>query len=326
MLTQKQLAEKLGVSQQAVSYAMSGGGTLKQETRDYIVQEARNLGYRINGASKLFREGRTNSFALIVDGNFHAIPGLMLSGMRRALRPEETHLTLYGAEPEDFSNPENPPRIVRELTVDGFIVFYDGKPSELQQQIAQYRIPSVWINKKQTHFAVYPDDHNISRQLVLELSSRFKGHFLYFGSEFTEDQHYSVEEREAGFLEGLEAAGKAGEAVRAGGNANDHSGEIQGIVSRKRKRPKVVVCYGAEDAQSFYLEASKKGLRVPDDIYIVCFTTRSASIGGYLFPHVLVPINRCGTYSVEMLRKRLESPERKIRSKAVDELIFNEPS
>jgi LacI family transcriptional regulator len=108
MLTQKELAKRIGVSQQAISFALNGGGTLKQATREYIIEEARKAGYRVNGASRLFREGRTNSIALIVQGNFHTLPRLMLSALRLALREKEMHLTLYGAEKEDFADPQNP--------------------------------------------------------------------------------------------------------------------------------------------------------------------------------------------------------------------------
>jgi DNA-binding LacI/PurR family transcriptional regulator len=326
MLTQKQIAEKLGVSQQAVSFALNGGGTLKQATRDYIIEEAQKLGYRSNAASKLFREGRMNAIALIVHGNFHILPGLMLSRLRPMLRERDMHLMLFGAEISDFADPTNPPRLVREMFVDGFLVMYDDqKHGELSRMIENFRIPSVWINRKRSYYCVYPDETAISEQLVTTLADRYAGDFLYFSPKQEEGSHYSVGDREQGFLKGLEKTGRKGELVEVPNDGWQLYFETVGSAFHRRPRhPRIVITYGREDAQAFYMEALKAGLKVPADVRIYCFTTQRAQLGHRPIGHVLVPLGQCGVTAFEMLEKRLKWPEKRFRSKAVDEFVLND--
>jgi DNA-binding LacI/PurR family transcriptional regulator len=325
MLTQKQLAERIGVSQQAVSFALNGGGTLKQATRDYIIAEAQKAGYRINGASRMFREGRTNSIALIVHGNFHTLPGLMLSALRRCLRERDMHLTLFGAEPEDFADPLNPPRLVRELSADGFLVMYDRKNSEqLAEQIANYRIPSVWVNMKRPENAVYPDDYSISRRLVRELVARHEGRLLYFSPEPDDKSHYSVADRRDGFLRGVAECGRRGDAmVSPRGEEAVHEAAAK-VLSQKEGRPAIVVTYAVEDAQAFYFQARLLGLRVPQDLVIGTFTWLRAQIAHHELTRALVPLHICGVKAFEMLLKRIEDPKANFESVAVDDFVFRE--
>lgn len=322
MLTQKQLAQKLGVSQQAVSFALNGGGTLKQATRDFIIEEAQKAGYRVNSASRLFREGKTNSLAFIVSGNFHALPGIMLSAMRTVLREKDMHLTLFGAEDDDFADPKNPPRLVREMSADGFLVLYDGRKNELSEQIAHYRIPSVWINQKQDYNAVYPDDFGIAARAVRELAAMKKGHMMYIGTKEREGAHYSVADRRDGFLKGLEDVGRTGEVFEIESSYGDDKGErhavIASILQRKRKRPKVILTYGVEEAEALYIQAAILGIRIPEDLIVCCFSMGKAGVGYYDMTRLFIPIHVAGVDAVDMLLKRIENPGKNYPSVAVD--------
>ena len=325
MLTQKQLAEQLGVSQQAVSFALNGGGTLKQSTRDFITKEAQKAGYRVNAASRLFREGRTNSIALIVQGKYHVLPNLMLSAIRPLLREKEMHLTLFGAEPEDFADPNNPPRLVRELSADGFLVMDDGVLSEeLNQHIAHYRIPSVWINHVAKHYSVYPDEEGISARLVREIAKHLKGHYLYIGNSEEGATHFSAPDRRKGFERGLQECGLTGEVLQIKHHQEQRHDDIANILSRKSKRPRVIITYAVEDAQTIYLQAARLGIRIPQDVFVCSYSRIRAQIAHMEIPRVLVPVHLCGVVGLEMLLKRIENPDKKIKSVAVDDFIFNE--
>jgi DNA-binding LacI/PurR family transcriptional regulator len=53
-ITQKQIAEALGVSHQLVSFVLNGGGTVSQRRRREILEAAHRMGYRRN---ELARDG-----------------------------------------------------------------------------------------------------------------------------------------------------------------------------------------------------------------------------------------------------------------------------
>jgi DNA-binding LacI/PurR family transcriptional regulator len=170
---------------------------------------------------------------------------------------------------------------VREKTVDGFLVLYDGRGTTLSEQIAQYRIPSVWINQKQAENAVYPDDYGNTRRLVLELAAKRAGHLLYFGPASYPDSHYSVADRRRGFDDGLKDTGRSGEVCEAPEieeGADFRHALIRSILQRKRKRSKIVITYSVEDAEAFYIQAALLGLKIPGDL-LVCSFVRQGGVG-----------------------------------------------
>lgn len=326
MLTQKELAKRIGVSQQAISFALNGGGTLKQATRDFIIEEAQKAGYRVNSASRLFREGKTNQLALIVQGNFHALPGIMLSAMRTVLREHDMHLTLFGAEDDDFADSKNPPRLVRELSVDGFLILYDGRRKQLLEQINQYRIPSVWINQKQDVNAVYPDDYSNAKRAVHELVQMNKGHAVYVSPKVSSESHYSVHDRRDGFLSAAQELGLSHEVFelhREEMDCDEKHLAMKSLLTRRKKRPTVILTYGVEEAEALYVQAALLGFKIPQDLVICCFSMHRAQVGFYGMTRIFIPIHVTGKEAVKMLLNRIKHPGKNFPSVAVDHFTLH---
>jgi len=63
-VTQKDIAQKIGVSQRLVSYALSGDARVSNAMRQRILQEAENLGYAPNRMARALVTGRTGQIAL----------------------------------------------------------------------------------------------------------------------------------------------------------------------------------------------------------------------------------------------------------------------
>ena len=64
MVTQAQIARKLGVSRQLVTFALAGYPQISKESRDRILAEARKMGYRPNPHARALRRRRTGIVAL----------------------------------------------------------------------------------------------------------------------------------------------------------------------------------------------------------------------------------------------------------------------
>src|SRR4051794_15036555 len=64
MVTQAQIARKLGVSRQLVTFALSGYPQISQESRKRILAAARELGYRPNPYARALRKGRSGIIGL----------------------------------------------------------------------------------------------------------------------------------------------------------------------------------------------------------------------------------------------------------------------
>jgi DNA-binding LacI/PurR family transcriptional regulator len=251
----------------------------------------------------------------------------MLSAMRPALREHDMHLTLFGAEDDDFADPRNPPRLVREHSVDGFLVLYDDKGRALSEQIANYRIPSVWINQKQAKNAVYPDDFSLAARAVRELAARKAGHLLYYGPPKRPGSHYSVIDRRDGFLQGLKDVGRSGEVIEAPLIEKDPAPMhhlIRSILQRKNKRPSIFLTYGMEEAETLLVQSALLGLKIPEELIVCCFSFNKAEVAGYPITRIFVPIHTTGAEAVKMLIQRIASPKKKFPSIALDKFILHE--
>lgn len=329
MITQKQLAKQLGVSQQAVSFALTGGGRISDKMRKYIIEEAQKAGLRSLNSTRLIRTRKTNTLAFVVPENSNILPGVMLRAMRPTLRERDLHLILFGARDSDFSEGLEAPRIIRELCVDGFIAADEGHHPSLFNQIQAYKIPSIRINYKAKFNCAYPNEIKLSDRLVRELTDRKKGRVLYWGRvDSDQSLHYSVRDRLSGFQKGIQKTGRTAEIFEDTLDPKDIDSRhavIRAILQRKRNRPKIVITYDTVAAEIFSLQALMLGLRIPEDILICCFAREGVEIAGYGICRLYVPINVCGKVSLKMLLQRIDQPDQDVRSVAVDDFLFHEP-
>lgn len=64
MVTQEQIARKLGISRQLVTFALAGYPQVSRESRKRILAAARTMGYRPNPHARALKRGRTGIIAL----------------------------------------------------------------------------------------------------------------------------------------------------------------------------------------------------------------------------------------------------------------------
>lgn len=119
-ITQKEIAEKLGVSQRLVSYALNGQKGVGKEMRQRILQEAKTLGYAPNQMARALVTGRTQQVALIFQFST-TLNHEMTRQFQKLVWPEYDLLSIGSAG--QIQNPGN-------LAVDG-AVFYGSIPKDL---------------------------------------------------------------------------------------------------------------------------------------------------------------------------------------------------
>lgn len=320
--TQATIAKNLGLSQQTVSFALNGYDKIPEKTRSRVLEEAARIGYRLNSAAKLFRSGRMGAIALITHRNFHTVPNLVLSGLNKVLLNREVHLTLYGAKLEDFTDPDNPPRLLRENFVDGIIAMDNGHwTEELDQWIQRFNIPTIWLNRKGSHNCVYPDEVYLAEKLTREVLAQHPGDLIYSTPEVTAQAHYSVPDR----LEGVRRAAKKAKRkltiqyqnktlyLQNPSAIGSHIHELL----RNYPKPACLVTYGLEDAQAYYLQARLLGWRIPEDLGIACFTDQRALLAHIPITHLTIPLGPCAKAAVPLLEKRIVRGYKKVTSQAV---------
>jgi LacI family transcriptional regulator len=324
-VTIHQLAKQLGVSPMTVSYALRGTGRIGQNTRERVLQTAQELGYRPNSSARATRTGRFGCIGLLIsnDRNFSYMPDALLWGIESAVEDANSHLTLARLPVENFSPATPLPKFLREGMVDGLLVNYThGVPAGLLESMAQTRIPSIWMNCKQTSDCVYPDDRGASRKLTEQLLA--EGHrriaFVIYESGFKDAQrdHYSATDRYSGYSDAMRSAGLPPLVVQTPDRMPGSEWLAYSLTwMKKEDRPTAVVAYRSSSARPVQMAAALCGLDMKQ-FRVVTFTEWANEDVNMGISSLHIPFNEMGRNAVEMLLQKMKTPAAPLPPRAIE--------
>ncbi len=315
MITQAQLAKELGVSQQAVSFALNGTGTLAQATRDRILEEAARLGYRKNMASITMQTGKTRSVGLLVRGAARSLmPHPLIMGITSLLEGQDHTLSIVPVSEDQLSGTQTPPVVFREHRVDGGLVLLKREyQDQLLPLLNQSRMPWIWINEKLEQNAAYPDDLFLGHRGAEILLEHGCKKIAYLGPhEPGRVSHYSEADRFHGYQLAMKENGMEDTLFPW---RFDFEKALELLTSRTR--PDGFLCYGSKDADNIFIAATKLGIRIPEDLKILVIGGAGDSIGSVQYAVLRVPIYQVGIRAMEMLEERIDHEQIDVASAAV---------
>lgn len=303
-MTQTELARRLGVSQHTVSVAFGGTGRISDHTRQNVLEQARRLGYRPNGAARSIRTGAFRNVALLTttDDSIGNLPKALLRGTQQ--EAERKGLTLMVTEHElsELENPDFRPRILKEHLADGLLINYHREaPPETVRLFRSFKLPTVWLNVRVQDPCVHPDDIGAGREAaehLLRLGHRRIAYVSYHG-----ERHYSIRDRCHGVGEALASAGLSPgrHQLLDGVSVPEGVGHATALLSLP-DRPTAVVCYEQQEAVCIYVAATSLGLRVPVDLSIVSFgTSKLRTAVGLPITTNVVPFDALGRRALRRL-------------------------
>jgi DNA-binding LacI/PurR family transcriptional regulator len=79
-VTQKEIADRLGVSRQLVTHALNGVGTISEEKRREVLEAAEKMGYRRNELARAVMTGKSRTLGVLINSNISEALGRTLSG------------------------------------------------------------------------------------------------------------------------------------------------------------------------------------------------------------------------------------------------------
>lgn len=316
-ITLKELAEKTGLSRQAVGFILRGEGHFKDETRERVLKIAADLGYRPNAAARAMSSGRFNGIGLVLSthGWKSNLPPALLDGIRDALMERDLHLSLSWFHDEKLAEVGQMPKILRELTADGLLIKYDSSvPGPIVEALTRSGVPAVWVNSKRRYDAVYPDDfqgaHDATACLIAAGCRRIV--FADYNPRSPED-HYSSTDRLGGYAKAMGEAGLKARVVSPLQSMpfDRRPAHIREWLSGD-STPDAVVCYSGIEALAIFHEALRRGLKVPDDLRIAFFGESSASAAAPELEAISLPNAEVGRRAVEMLLSKIRKPRAKL--------------
>ncbi|MDH4136173.1 MAG: substrate-binding domain-containing protein [Anaerolineae bacterium] len=309
MSTINDVAKRAGVSLVTVSRVINNAGNVSAATREKVERAIEELGYVPSVMARSLRSKRTRTLALIVSDVTNPFWTTVARGVEDTAQSRDYSVFLYNTD-------ENPVKQQRYLDVviaqrvDGVIIApYDSDAQNLAQ-LRKRNIPTVIIDRRIEGWdvdSVRGDSLSGAKALVQHLISL--GHeriAMISGPANTS----TAEERVAGYCMALAEAGiPLDTRLIMRGEYRTLSGEkLTQRVLDEELNPTAIFAANNTIALGVINAVEKRGLRIPQDIALVCFDDLPNV--SCLFPFLTVvaqPAYDMGVNAAQLLLSRLDS-------------------
>lgn len=270
-VTSLEVAALAGVSRSAVSRVFTPGASVSEKTAEKVRRAAETLGYRPNVLARSLLTGRSRMIGLVVaylDNHFY--PGA-LEKLSNALQAQGYHVLIFmtGQSDRDLDSVAEE---ILDYQVDGLILASVAMTSGLAARCRAMGVPVVLFNRRQKEageLAVVSDNYGGGRMVAEHLAAigcARIGHIAGWEGASTQ------RDREAGFLDGLRAAGMSLHAREVGDFRPETAQEAARAMFGGADRPDGV--FVANDFMAFMVMdvlRHELGLRIPDDVAVASF-------------------------------------------------------
>ena len=286
LVTQKQIADRVGMSRSMVALALSGHPRISAKTRAKIEEAAAAMGYHAGSNTearalinrRFGKRMRTGVVAILMPGSLFA--GVPLTGVPffiPVLQGIENECLKRGLDVLLCSLHDGKlPRLVHQSHIDGVIcvgaIIYD---------LSSVAIPRVVFGGvAQWAKGILPADYLGSRLAVRHLLDRGHRRVAYIGQTGTRG-YSNVLLRRRGFAEELKQAGLAADPdlMECHGfqPTIQHGYEAMGALLERGVPFTALACYNDLIAMGAIKKARELGLRVPEDLAVAGFDDVSQS-------------------------------------------------
>ena len=144
MVTIKDVAKLAGVAVSTASYALSGKKKISEQTKQKVLEAARQLNYQKNGFASDLKKSKTNTVALILSDLSGPYYSEIIKGLQDVVVQNEYDLIASSS----FGGSDSAAvKFLKEKRVDGAVVFAHNIPDEILLQSAREGFPIVVIDR-----------------------------------------------------------------------------------------------------------------------------------------------------------------------------------
>jgi LacI family transcriptional regulator len=299
---------------------------VRPETRQRILDAARELRYRPNAWARSLRTRRTGTLGLVIPSLDNVGFADVTHGIQQAAAEAGRLVLVVEAEalPADGSGQaeEVYERLVGEGLVDGLIAAYATLEDSHLGHLAEQGIPLVLVNRRTSGVSgsVVVDDRRGSQMAVEHLASLGHRRIGFIGLDAATD---TAQRRRTGYRDGLAVAGLADDPAcqqmapptEAGGRAG-----MERLLAATRPAgwPTAVFVASLMSALGARAGLTAAGLSIPRDVSLIAFNDHP--IAEHLAPPlttIRMPNLRMGREAVRMLLGAIEG-------EAVSDLFIDE--
>ncbi len=327
ILTAKDVAARVGVSQAAVSYAFSSRldkqGLVSVETRQRILAAAKEIGYFPNALAQGIRTGKTGLVALWVPNFTNSVYLRTMRGTQEVALEHGMNLMVYGGT--GAGGMEEVLRSMGQRRVDGAIMI--ARPLEPQASLvlAQLELPIVTIGGSIT----YPNiDSVLTRndlaieQMVLHLAVQGYRRIGHISGNL---ETPTAQERYQGYRNGLKAAKLPFRQIwmRQGDYKSGSAGKLALELIRQKNPPDALVVANDLMAIEALLALVDAGYTIPQDMAITgCDDIPEAEVVRPRLTSIRRPGLRAARSAMSLLLERIGGFQGKARTVWLDAKVI----
>ena len=154
-VTQKEIAEELGVSVVTVSKVLRNHEDISKKTRDLVLARAKEMGYRPNLTARSLVTGRSSLVGLVVPDLIHPFFAEVARALAAHLHKQGLYLLICSSE-GDRELERNQVEHLLSRGLDAIVIASVGGDERILQDVVQSRTPLVLIDRRvdnpKTHF------------------------------------------------------------------------------------------------------------------------------------------------------------------------------
>ncbi|NIV28001.1 MAG: substrate-binding domain-containing protein [Anaerolineae bacterium] len=309
MPTIKDVAKRAGVSPMTVSRVLNDASNVRPSTREKVLAAVEELGYVPSGVAKSLRSKRTHTLALLVPDGANAFWTTVARGVEDAAQDRGYSVLLCNTD-ENPAKQQNYLDVVIRQQVDGVVIAPCDTDAQNLDKLRRTGVPTVVIDRYIKSWdvdTVIGDSIGGARALVRHLISLGHQRIAMLSGPATTS---TASDRVVGYRIALAEAGlpydprlvKEGEYRALSGERLTQQLLGEGLAPTAIFAANNALLLGA------IVALEKRGLRVPQDIAMVCFGDLPNT--AHFFPFLTVadfPSYEMGVNAAQILFSRVEA-------------------
>ncbi len=334
-VTMTEIAEQSGVSLSTVSLVLRDKPGVGSDTRQRVLEVARDLGYIPRKLTSPYTPTLTN-IGLILKADPDRVPEAnkfyshVVAGIEMACRRRQVNLLYATMTVDEDSYPLELPRLlVEEDSADGLLLVGAFLNEVLAQVVERHSTPVVLVDAyamSDEYDAVVSDNFKGAYQAITYLIQLGHRHIGLVGSH--PEAYPSIQERRNGYLRVLKDRDISDRYVAECHIVNNE--EIREATNTLlRRNPQITAIFGVNDEVTITVmdAAQDLGRQVPDDLSVVGFD--NIDLAACVSPSLTtmhVDKLGMGRLAVQLLINRLEHPESSLVRAAIRPCLIERTS
>ena len=270
--TIKDIAIACGVSEGTVDRALNGREGIKKETKEKILQAAKEMGYRPNHLASCLARGSSKTIGVVCAGLDNPFFSAFVESIERMAYENGYYLNLiltHGSREKEMEGIN----YLAGRQVEGLIIIPLGFGEEYERQLLNLQIPIVTVynrvSEKFTHVNV--DGRQIMKNAVQMMVKKGYRRIAYLDIGYDrsmnlKNNRYSLNQRRLGYVDGMEQEALGFPVILSGYDWEPLERFIKGTVGK----PAILCPFDAVAIHALDI-MKQHGIMVPEQVGIMGF-------------------------------------------------------